>query len=179
MRMPGLIRGQHYEAAVLIKDAAKDKAERIFIRELRSAGLAEKPVRESGHEASHSNGKSPGPCAPKPRCPSDGSPADSTLGQPRMSATKCDDIFNIQVLTPFLTPQWATVSASRKPGPATSQCSVRTGIWVRSSVPGRVPKRPRLPSSTRHDAKSRSIVAALIAPSRCRTTSATSPFSFS
>ena len=38
--------GQHYEAAVLMKDAAEEKAERIFIRELRAAGLAEKALRE-------------------------------------------------------------------------------------------------------------------------------------
>jgi hypothetical protein len=38
--------GQHYEAAVLMKDTAEEKAERIFIRELRAAGLAEKALRE-------------------------------------------------------------------------------------------------------------------------------------
>ena len=34
--------GQHYEAEVLMKDAAKEKAERIFIREPGAAGLTEK-----------------------------------------------------------------------------------------------------------------------------------------
>ena len=37
--------GQHYEAAVLMKDAAQ-KAERIFLRELRAAGQAEEALRE-------------------------------------------------------------------------------------------------------------------------------------
>jgi hypothetical protein len=32
------------------------------------------------------------PCARESRCPSDGSPADSTFGRLRRSATKCDDI---------------------------------------------------------------------------------------
>jgi hypothetical protein len=61
-----------------MRDAAEEKAERIFIRELRAAGLTEKASR-GRHEGSHSNGKSPGPCVRKPRCPSDGSHADSTL----------------------------------------------------------------------------------------------------
>ena len=34
--------GQHYEAAVLMKDSAEDMAERIFIREPRAAGLNER-----------------------------------------------------------------------------------------------------------------------------------------
>ena len=38
--------GQHYEGAVLMRDAAEEKAERIFIRELRAAGLTEKALRE-------------------------------------------------------------------------------------------------------------------------------------
>jgi hypothetical protein len=38
--------GQHYEAAVLMRDAAEQKAERIFIRELRAADLTEKGLRE-------------------------------------------------------------------------------------------------------------------------------------
>jgi hypothetical protein len=38
--------GQPYEAAALMKDAAEEKAERIFIRELRAAGLTEKALRE-------------------------------------------------------------------------------------------------------------------------------------
>ena len=38
--------GQHYEAAVLIRDAAEQKAERIFIRELCAADLTEKGLRE-------------------------------------------------------------------------------------------------------------------------------------
>jgi hypothetical protein len=38
--------GQHYEGAVLMKDAAEEKAERIFIRELRAAGRTEKALRE-------------------------------------------------------------------------------------------------------------------------------------
>jgi putative transposase len=38
--------GQHYEAAVLMKDAAQEKAERILLRELRAAGQAEEALRE-------------------------------------------------------------------------------------------------------------------------------------
>ena len=38
--------GQHYEAAVLIRDAAEQKAERIFILELCAADLTEKGLRE-------------------------------------------------------------------------------------------------------------------------------------
>ena len=38
--------GQHYEAAVLIRDAAEQKAERIFIAELCAADLTEKGLRE-------------------------------------------------------------------------------------------------------------------------------------
>ena len=38
--------GQHYEAAVLMKDSAEDMAERIFIREPRAAGLKRKALRE-------------------------------------------------------------------------------------------------------------------------------------
>jgi hypothetical protein len=34
----------HYEAAVLMKDAARQKAERILIRELRVAGLTKKGI---------------------------------------------------------------------------------------------------------------------------------------
>jgi hypothetical protein len=44
MQMSGLNGGN--TAAVLMKDAAEEKAERIFIRELRAAGLAEKTLRE-------------------------------------------------------------------------------------------------------------------------------------
>ena len=71
------------------RDAAEQKAERIFIRELCAADLTEKGL-ESDHEANHSNGKSQGPCARKPRCPSAGSHIDLILGQLRMFATKCD-----------------------------------------------------------------------------------------
>ena len=38
--------GQHYEAVVLMRDAAAEKAERIFTRELRAAVLTEKALRE-------------------------------------------------------------------------------------------------------------------------------------
>jgi hypothetical protein len=38
--------GQHYEAALLMKDAAEEKAERIFTRELQAAGLSEKALQE-------------------------------------------------------------------------------------------------------------------------------------
>ena len=38
--------GQHSEGAVLMRDAAEEKAERIFIRELRAAGRTEKALRE-------------------------------------------------------------------------------------------------------------------------------------
>ena len=38
--------GQHCEAAVLMRDAAAQKAERLFIRELRAADLTEKGLRE-------------------------------------------------------------------------------------------------------------------------------------
>jgi hypothetical protein len=41
-----IAQGQHYEAALLMKDAAEEKAERIFIRELRIAGLTEKVLQE-------------------------------------------------------------------------------------------------------------------------------------
>jgi putative transposase len=41
-----IAQGQHYEAALLMKDAAEEKAERIFIRELRVAGLTEKALQE-------------------------------------------------------------------------------------------------------------------------------------
>ena len=42
----GTDQGQHYEAAVLIKDAAAQKAETIFLRELRVAAMTEKALRE-------------------------------------------------------------------------------------------------------------------------------------
>ena len=37
---------QHYEVAVLMRDAAEEKAESIFIRELRETGLTEDALRE-------------------------------------------------------------------------------------------------------------------------------------
>jgi hypothetical protein len=38
--------GQHYEAALLMKDAAEEKAERILVRELQAASLTEKALEE-------------------------------------------------------------------------------------------------------------------------------------
>ena len=50
-----------------------------------------------------------------------------------------------------------------KPWASRSQCSVRMGIWLRNKVPGRVPQRPRAPTLARHGARSRSILAGLVA----------------
>jgi hypothetical protein len=38
--------GQHYEGAALMREAAEQKAETIFIRELRTAGLTEEELDE-------------------------------------------------------------------------------------------------------------------------------------
>ena len=38
------LQGQHYEAAALMREAAEQKAEKIFIRELRTAGLTEEEL---------------------------------------------------------------------------------------------------------------------------------------
>ena len=64
-----------------MRDAAEEKAERMFIREPRSAGLTEKALRERPR-SEPVKWKSREPCGRKLRCPSDGSPADSTLGRP-------------------------------------------------------------------------------------------------
>src|SRR3972149_5301678 len=53
-------------------------------------------------------------------------------------------------------PQWATVSASTKPGRVMSQLLVRMGIWVRRREPGLVPQRPRPGKTARTGARSRS-----------------------
>ena len=58
-------------------------------------------------------------------------------------------------------PQWATVSASTKPGMLASHCSVKMGIWVLSRLPGFVPLNPLLKSHRKPD-KMRSMVAELI-----------------
>ena len=42
----GLDQGQHYEAAALMRDAAEQQAEKIFRRELRTAGVTERAVNE-------------------------------------------------------------------------------------------------------------------------------------
>ena len=94
--------GQHYEAAVLMKDAAEEKAERIFIRELRAAGLAEKALRaatkraaqmENRPDHAHRNRGVPRMDSPPTR------PWVSLECLPQ-NATR----FNIQVLTPFFVP---------------------------------------------------------------------------
>ena len=74
-----------------MKDAAEEKAERIFIRELRAAGLAEKALRERPRSEPlkwkiarimrTETAVSLGWIARR-----------LDFGQPRMSATKCDEI---------------------------------------------------------------------------------------